>query len=67
MIFFTIKVDNDGNYHHLFYDLTIKFPDQSRTVVIFELLATASHSTLNKHFQQIIDNDLLIIGKITIY
>jgi hypothetical protein len=46
-------MDDTGDSHHLYCDLTIKRPNQDRPIAILELLATASRSTLDKHFLQI--------------
>ena len=47
------QVCDDGNYHHLYCDLTIKKPDSSHPEALLELLATASISKLNGHFEQV--------------
>jgi len=47
------QVCNDGDYHHLYCDLTIKNPDSPHLEALLELLATASISKLNGHFEQV--------------
>ncbi|CAG8685792.1 9584_t:CDS:2, partial [Funneliformis mosseae] len=47
------QVCNDGNYHHLYCDLTIKKPDSSHLEALLELLATASIPKLNGYFKQV--------------
>src|SRR3954454_8893883 len=47
------KVCDDGEYHHLYCDLTIKKPDSPHLEALLELLATASISKLNGHFEQV--------------
>jgi hypothetical protein len=41
------QVCDDGDYHHLYYDLTIKKPDSPHLEALLELLATASIPKLN--------------------
>lgn len=47
------SIGEDGYYHHSYCDLTLKLPHEERPVAVIELLATASHSTLERHFKQI--------------
>src|SRR4051794_2645817 len=47
------QVCDNGNYHHLYCDLTIKKPDSSHLEALLELLATASIPKLNGHFEQV--------------
>ncbi|RIB17010.1 hypothetical protein C2G38_2038091 [Gigaspora rosea] len=47
------QVCDDGNYHHYYCDLTIKKPDNPHPEALIELLATASVSKLNGHFDQV--------------
>ncbi len=47
-------IGNDGDWHHLFCDLTIKKPDNPYPEVILELQATGSIPSLMKHFNQVI-------------
>ncbi len=47
------QICDDGNYHHLYCDLTIKNPDSPHLETLLELLATASISKLNGHFEQV--------------
>src|ERR1044072_8114483 len=47
------KVCDDGEYHHLYCDLTIKKPDSPHLKALLELLAMASISKLDGHFEQI--------------
>ncbi|CAG8574194.1 8344_t:CDS:1 [Funneliformis mosseae] len=47
------QVRNYGDYHHFYCDLTIKKPDNPHPVARLELLATASISKLNGHFEQV--------------
>ena len=47
------QVCDDGDYHHLYCDLTIKKPDSLHPEALLELLATASVSKLNGHFEQV--------------
>ena len=47
------QVCNDGDYHHLYCDLTIKKPDSSHLEALLELLATALIPKLNSHFKQV--------------
>lgn len=47
------QVCDDGDYHHLYCDLTIKNPDSCHPEALLELLATASISKLNGHFEQV--------------
>jgi len=47
------QVCDDGDYHHLYCDLTIKKPDSSYLEDLLELLATASIPKLEGHFKQV--------------
>ncbi|CAG8672359.1 22405_t:CDS:1, partial [Gigaspora margarita] len=47
-------IGNDGDWHHLYCDLTIKKPDNPYPEVILELQATGSIPTLIKHFNRAI-------------
>ncbi|CAG8709204.1 103_t:CDS:2, partial [Racocetra fulgida] len=47
------QVCDDGSYHHYYCDLTIKKPDNPHPEALIELLATASVSKLNGHFDQV--------------
>lgn len=47
------QVCDDGDNHHLYCDLTIKKPDKHYPEAILELLATASVSKLNSHFEHV--------------
>ena len=47
------QVCDDGDYHHLYCDLTIKKPDSSHLEALLKLLAIASISKLNSHFEQV--------------
>jgi hypothetical protein len=47
-------IDNDGDWHHLYCDLTIKKPNNPYPEAILELLATGSVPTFIKHFDQVI-------------
>src|SRR3954454_2654597 len=47
------QVCDDGNYYHLYCDLTIKKPDSSHPEVLLELLATSSILKLDGHFEQV--------------
>ena len=47
------QVCDDGDYHHLYCDLTIKNPDSPHLKAFLELLATASIPKLNGHFEQV--------------
>ncbi|RIB00592.1 hypothetical protein C2G38_2233737 [Gigaspora rosea] len=46
------KVCEDGGYHHLYCDLTIKKRDDPSPVAVLELLATTSIPELNEHFKR---------------
>ncbi|KAF0484103.1 P-loop containing nucleoside triphosphate hydrolase protein [Gigaspora margarita] len=48
------EIGNDGDWHHLYCDLTIKKPDNPYSEVILELQATGSIPTLIKHFNRAI-------------
>jgi len=48
------EIGEDSNYHHLYCDFTIKKRNESHPVAILELLATASLSNLDKHFEQVL-------------
>ncbi|GBB85531.1 hypothetical protein RclHR1_12020001, partial [Rhizophagus clarus] len=47
------QVCDDGDYHHLYCDLTIKKPENPHLEALLELLATASISKLDGHFEQV--------------
>ncbi|CAJ0644012.1 2675_t:CDS:2, partial [Entrophospora sp. SA101] len=47
------QICEDGDYHHLYCDLTIKKSDDPYPVAVLELLATASPPQLEKHFEQV--------------
>ena len=47
------QVCDDEKYYHLYCDLTIKKPDSSHLKALLKLLATASISKLNGHFEQV--------------
>ena len=47
------QVCDDGNYHHLYCDLTIKKPESPHLEALLELLAMASISKLDGHFEQV--------------
>jgi hypothetical protein len=47
------QVYDDGDYHHLYCDLTIKKPDSPHLEALLELMATASISKLDGHFEQV--------------
>ncbi|CAG8609162.1 4574_t:CDS:2 [Ambispora gerdemannii] len=47
------QVCEDGDYHHLYCDLTIKKSDSPNPVAVLELLATASPPKLDSHFEQV--------------
>jgi hypothetical protein len=47
------QVCDDGDYHHLYCDLTIKKPDSPHLEALLKLLATASIPKLNGHFEQV--------------
>ncbi|CAG8578482.1 2256_t:CDS:2 [Diversispora eburnea] len=47
------QVCDDGDYHHLYCDLTIKKPESPHLEALLELLATASISKLDGHFEQV--------------
>ncbi|CAG8771478.1 17803_t:CDS:2, partial [Racocetra fulgida] len=47
------KVCEDGGYHHLYCDLTIKKRDDPSPVAVLELLATTSIPELNEHFKRV--------------
>ncbi|GBB85786.1 hypothetical protein RclHR1_12220009 [Rhizophagus clarus] len=47
------QVCDDGDYHHLYCDLTIKKPESLHLEGLLELLATASISKLEGHFEQV--------------
>ena len=47
------QVCDDGDYHHLYCDLTIKKPDSPHLEGLLELLATASIPKLEGHFEQV--------------
>ena len=47
------QICDDGDYYHLYCDLTIKNPDSPHLEALLELLATASISKLNGHFEQV--------------
>src|SRR5256885_1909035 len=47
------QICDDKNYHYLYCDLTIKNPDSPHLEALLELLATASISKLNGHFEQV--------------
>lgn len=43
----------DGDWHHLYCDLSIKKPDDPNPLALLELVATTSISKLKKHFDQV--------------
>src|SRR5437764_2915004 len=45
------QVCDDGDYYHLYCDLTIKKPDSLHSEALLKLLATASIPKLNGHFE----------------
>src|SRR3954471_22358268 len=47
------EVCDDGNYYHLYCDLIIKKPESPHLEALLELLATASISKLDGHFEQV--------------
>src|SRR4051794_819622 len=47
------QVCDDGDYYHLYCDLTIKKPDSPHLEALLELLVTASISKLDGHFEQV--------------
>ena len=47
------QVCDDGKYHHLYCDLTIKKSNSPHLEALLELLATASIPKLNGHFEQV--------------
>ncbi|CAG8688922.1 4247_t:CDS:2 [Acaulospora colombiana] len=47
------QVGDDGDFHNLYCDLTIKKPDSLHLEALLEFLATASISKLNEHFEQV--------------
>ena len=47
------QVCDDGDYHHLYCDLTIKKPDSPHLEGLLELLAIASIPKLEGHFEQV--------------
>ncbi|RIB00565.1 hypothetical protein C2G38_2129665 [Gigaspora rosea] len=47
-------IGSDGDWHHLFCDLTIKKPDNPYPEAVLEVVATGSISTLKKHFDRVI-------------
>ena len=47
------QVCDNGNYYHLYCDLIIKKSDSPHLKALLELLATASISKLNGHFEQV--------------
>ncbi|GBC08712.1 hypothetical protein RclHR1_08330005 [Rhizophagus clarus] len=49
------KVCDDGIYHHFYCDLTIKKSDDRSPVAVLELLATSSSTTLDEHFERVLN------------
>ena len=47
------QVCDNGDYYHLYCDLTIKNPDSPHLEALLELLAMASIPKLNGHFKQV--------------
>ncbi|GES96037.1 P-loop containing nucleoside triphosphate hydrolase protein [Rhizophagus clarus] len=47
------QVCDDGDYHHLYCDLTIKKPENPHLEALLELLAMASISKLDGHFEKV--------------
>jgi len=47
------QVCDDGNYHHLYCDLTIKKPNSPHLEALLELLAMSSIPKLDGHFEQV--------------
>jgi len=47
------QVCDDGNYYHLYYDLTIKKPNSPYLKALLKLLVTVSIPKLNGHFEQV--------------
>ena len=48
------QVCDDGNYYHLYCDLTIKNPNSLHLEAFLKLLVTALISKLNGHFEQVL-------------
>ncbi|CAG8540179.1 16127_t:CDS:2 [Cetraspora pellucida] len=53
-------IGSDGDWHHLFCDLTIKKPDNPYPEAVLEAVATGSISTLKKHFDRVIKEDSVV-------
>ena len=47
------EIGNDGDWHHLYCDLTVKKSDNTHPEAILEIVATGSALTLIKHFDRV--------------
>lgn len=48
------EISSDGNWHHLYCDLTIKRPDNHHPSAILELIATTYVPKIRKHFDRVL-------------